>query len=145
MNPEVRRLTTRYSALTAVVSFLTQPIPAADEIIVIPIHYWFAVLLIRKRGRGVLEAPWWQVSKIIWGGASARCVAGFTVGLIPLAGGLSNAVTAVAVTEMLASYLDQALSNPDRPPPEISMRSVRDSLVRRRGSAERRARKGQRG
>jgi len=111
MDPESRRLTNMTSAATAALSFVTQTIPAADELLVVPVHYWFAVSFTHKRGLGLWRTPWIRVSGIIWGGAGARLVANFALGLIPVAGAFSNVVTAVALTELLARYLDGALGD----------------------------------
>lgn len=127
MEPKIRRMTNKYSAITAVASFVTQPIPGADELIVVPIHYYFSVSLTRERGAPLLSAPWLQVSKIIWGGAAVRLFANFTLGLVPVAGLFSNAITAIALTELLGRYLDGALSNP-APPPPVSLRTIRDAV-----------------
>ncbi len=127
MEPKIRRMTNKYSVITAVTSFVTQPIPGADELIVVPIHYYFSVSLTRARGAPLLGAPWLQVSKIIWGGAAVRLFANFTLGLVPVAGLFSNAITAVALTELLGRYLDGALSS-SAPPPPVSMRTLRDAV-----------------
>lgn len=127
MEPKIRRMTNKYSAVAAVTSFITQPIPGADELIVVPIHYHFAVSLTRTRGAPILAAPWLQVSKIIWGGAAVRLFANFTLGLVPVAGLFSNAITAVALTELLARYLDGALSAPASPP-AVSVKTIRDAV-----------------
>ena len=131
MDPAIRRMTTRYSALTAVASFVTQPIPVVDEIVVIPIHYWFAGAVTRRHGRGVLGAPWWQLHKIIWGGAGVRAASRFTLGFVPLAGAVSNAITATVVTELLSEYLDEALGDRGRTPPRVTLRSLLGTMKRR--------------
>ncbi|WP_437591814.1 hypothetical protein [Sorangium sp. So ce1000] len=120
-------MTNKYSAIAAVISFITQPIPGADELIVVPIHYCFSVSLTRRRGVPLRRAPWLQVSKIIWGGAAVRLFANFTLGLVPVAGLFSNAITAIALTEFLGRYLDATLSS-KAPPPEVSMRAIRDAM-----------------
>jgi uncharacterized protein (DUF697 family) len=127
MEPTIRRLTNKYSAVAAVISFITQPIPGADELIVVPIHYGFSVSLTRRRGAPLRRAPWLQVSKIIWGGATVRLFANFTLGLVPVAGLFSNAITAIALTEFLGRYLDAALSS-EAPPPAVSLKTIRDAL-----------------
>jgi uncharacterized protein (DUF697 family) len=129
MEPEIRSLTTRYSLITAVVSFVTQPVPGADELIVVPIHYYFSASLTRRRGQSLLNAPWVGLSKIIWGGAAVRLFANFTLGLVPVAGLFSNAVTAAALTEFLGSYLDEALDRPGTPAP-VSVRHLKRSIQR---------------
>ena len=81
MDPKARRLTNRYSASTAVVAFLTQPIPGGDEIAVVPMHYWFAARMAKVRGARRRDLPWRSIQKIIWYGAGARLVCrGTTVG-----------------------------------------------------------------
>ena len=130
MGPEVRRLTTRHATVAAVMSFLLQPIPAADELVVVPIHYWFVGRVARARGVGLRKAPWRAATKIIWGGAGVRLVANFSLGLIPVAGALSNAVTAAALTEYLGRYLDVAFDNPDVPPPDVTMRDLKAAMMR---------------
>lgn len=128
MGPEVRSLTNRHAAFAAVVSFLLQPIPAADELVVVPIQYWFVGRVARKRGVSVFKAPWRPASKIIWGGAGVRLVANFSLGLIPVAGAFSNALTAVALTEYLARYVDAALDDPDAPPPAVSIEELKNTI-----------------
>jgi uncharacterized protein (DUF697 family) len=129
MNRETRHLTNRHAAVAAVASFIAQPIPAADELVVIPIHYVLAGKLWRRSGVPLLKVPWWRVNKLIWGGAAARLVVNFTFGLVPVAGAVSNAVTALALTEWLARYLDAALADPDAPPPEVTMDELKKAMA----------------
>src|SRR5262245_44120745 len=49
MDPEMRRLTRKYSILSAVTSIVTHPVPAVDEVFVIPIHYYFSAKVARAR------------------------------------------------------------------------------------------------
>jgi uncharacterized protein (DUF697 family) len=128
MGPEVRRLTNRHATFAAIASFILQPIPAADELVVVPIHYWFVGKVARKRGVSVFKAPWRSASKIIWGGAGVRLVANFSLGLIPVAGAFSNALTAVALTEYLGRYLDAALDDPDAPAPAVSIEELKSAI-----------------
>ncbi|WP_437877615.1 hypothetical protein [Sorangium sp. So ce513] len=128
MEPKIRRMINKYSAVAAVTSFVTQPIPGADELIVVPIHYHLSVSMARHRGASLLAVPWIPVSKIIWGGAGVRLFANFTLGLVPVAGLFSNAITAVALTELLARYLDGALRAPASPPPAVSLKTIKDAL-----------------
>jgi hypothetical protein len=109
MAPELVRLTAKYSVITAITAFVTQPIPVADEIVVLPMHYWFAGVFIRKAGSGILRAPWLAVSAIIWGGVGARIASRLTLGFLPPAGAVANAVSSGAVTALLARYLDRRL------------------------------------
>jgi hypothetical protein len=109
MTPETRRLTTRVDIFAAVLSHVTQAIPAADELLVIPVHYWYAAAFTHARGLRLRDAPWVRLSGLIWGGAGARLLANFLLGFAPGIGVFSNAITAVAMTEALGRYLDNAL------------------------------------
>jgi uncharacterized protein (DUF697 family) len=125
METKSRRITNVYSGVAAVASFVVQPVPAADELIVVPIHYWLCVRLARARKVSILKLPWRSIQRIIWYGAAARLVLNFSLGLVPVVGAFSNAITAIALTEFLARYLDEYIEHPDRPPPDITMESMR--------------------
>jgi uncharacterized protein (DUF697 family) len=125
MDPKSRRTTNVHSGVAAVIAFITQPIPAGDELIVIPIHYTLCVKLARKRGFSVLKLPWRSIQRVIWYGAAARLVVNFSLGLVPFIGAFSNAITAIALTEYLGRYLDEAITNPDKPPPEITLEGMK--------------------
>ncbi len=126
MEQRTRRITNIYSGVSAVAAFVTQPIPMLDELIVVPIHYALCVKLARSRNFSILKLPWKPIKKIIWYGAAARLVGNFSLGLVPIVGMFSNAITAIALTEYLARYLDEAIANPDRPPPEVTMDGLKE-------------------
>jgi uncharacterized protein (DUF697 family) len=125
MRPDLRRITAYYSGATAVAAFVAQPVPGLDELIVVPIHYSLASRIAKKRGVSKKDLPWKQIRKIIWYGAGARLVANFSLGLVPVAGMFANAVTAIALTEYLGHYLDEALANPGAPPKEVTMEGLK--------------------
>jgi uncharacterized protein (DUF697 family) len=139
MDPKSRRTTNVHSGVAAVIAFITQPIPAGDEIIVIPIHYSLCVKMARKRGFSVLKLPWRSIQRVIWYGAAARLVVNFSLGLLPFIGAFSNAITAIALTEYLGRYLDLAITHPDKPPPEITIEGLKalftDAIKKARSSA----------
>jgi uncharacterized protein (DUF697 family) len=93
-----RRITNVYSGVAATVAFVTQPVPLADELIVVPIHYWLIVRLARARRVSVRKLPWRSIQRIIWYGAAARLVVNLSFGLVPVAGAFTNSITAVALT-----------------------------------------------
>jgi len=126
MEPRTRRLTNVYSGVSAVAAFVTQPVPALDELIVVPIHYALVVKIARTRKFSVLKLPWKQIKKIIWYGAAARLVGNFSLGLVPVLGMFSNAITAIALTEFLGRYLDDVIENPDKVQPDITMESLKE-------------------
>ena len=114
-----------YSATTAVVSFVTQPIPLLDELVVIPMHYLLCVRLASAHGVKRKDLPWKQIKKIIWYGAGARVLANVSLGLVPVVGMFSNAVTAIALTEYLGHYIAEVVAHPGRPAPDITMAKLK--------------------
>jgi uncharacterized protein (DUF697 family) len=125
MESRTRRITNVYSGVSAVAAFVTQPVPMLDELIVVPIHYALCVKVARARSFSILKLPWKPIKKIIWYGAAARLVGNFSLGLVPVVGMFSNAITAIALTEYLGRYLDEAIANPDKPPPDVTMESLK--------------------
>ncbi|HEY8090047.1 MAG TPA: hypothetical protein VIF09_19430 [Polyangiaceae bacterium] len=125
MERKSRRITTRASGVAAVMAFLTQPIPGGDEIVVVGIHYYLIVRLARARGVSVRKLPWKSLQRIVWYGAGARLAANFSLGLVPVLGMFSNAVTAVVLTEFLARWLDEYLEHPESPPPEVTREGLK--------------------
>jgi uncharacterized protein (DUF697 family) len=121
MERKSRSITNRASGVAAVLSFLTQPVPGADELLVVGIHYYLVVRLARSRGASVMDLPWRSLQRIVWYGAGARLVGNFSLGLVPFLGMFSNAATAIALTEYLARWLDEYLEHPDHPPPEVTL------------------------
>jgi uncharacterized protein (DUF697 family) len=141
MTANPSRTTNFYSGVSAVAAFVTQPIPALDELVVVPIHYRLCSRLARERGIPKKDLPWKQIRKIIWYGAGARLAANFSLGLVPVVGMFSNAITAIALTEFLGRYIDQALANPEAVPPEVTMEGLKQLFAEalRRHAAKDRA------
>jgi uncharacterized protein (DUF697 family) len=117
-----------YGAAAAVASFVMQPVPALDELVVVPLQYALCRRIGRVHGVPAGELPWNAVRKIIWYGAAARLVANFSLGLVPVVGLFANAVTAYALTEVLADYLEAALASPDEVDRDVTLDSLRKHL-----------------
>ncbi len=130
MERRSRRITNRASGAAAVLSFITQPIPGADELLVVGIHYYLVVRLARARGVRLRTLPWRSLQRIVWYGAGARLVANFSLGLVPVLGMFSNAVTAMALTEFLARWLDEYIDHPESPPPEVTREGMKELFAR---------------
>jgi uncharacterized protein (DUF697 family) len=132
MDRKARRSTNLTSGVAACVSFLVAPIPAADELVVIPLHMRLARKLAKQRGVKKEELPWKQIKQVVWWGAGARLIGNIALGEIPLVGGLANAFTAVVLTEFLSRWMDAYLADPAHPPAGITrdvMRSMFDAAV----------------
>jgi uncharacterized protein (DUF697 family) len=118
-----------FSAGAAGISFIVQPVPGFDQVAVIPIQYLLAASLGKERGTPLSKAAWSQVHQIIWGGGALRLVLGLSLGLIPVAGAFTNAITAFVTTEYLGYYVDRALDNPKQPPPPLSIQDIIDAFT----------------
>jgi hypothetical protein len=105
-----RTLTHTFAAAVAAVGFLVEPIPALDEILMIPMQYTLAALIAKARSRSLSSVPWGKTSLIIWGGAAVRFVSESTLRTTPLVGATANAILAFATTEILGHYVDGALT-----------------------------------
>ena len=125
MDPKTRRITNVYMGVAAVAAFITQPIPGGDELVVVPVHYALCVRLARARGVSVFALPWRSIQRIIWYGAAARLVANFSLLIVPLLGAFGNSITAIALTEFLARWLDEFLAHPGEPPAEVTMSGLK--------------------
>ena len=125
MKRKSRRITNVYSGVAAVAAFVTQPIPGADELVVVPIQYALCVRLARAHELSVFKLPWRSVQRIIWYGAGARLVANFSLGLVPVLGAFSNSITAIALTELLARWVDEYAAHPEQPPPDVTMAGLK--------------------
>jgi uncharacterized protein (DUF697 family) len=127
METNSRRLTRKYAMISAAISVVAHPIPAADELLVIPVHYRLSMKMARAQGARLRDLPWRQLHKIIWGGAAVRFCFDVGFGFVPVAGALAHAATAGALTEILGRYLDEALRRPG-PPPPMTLKTLKDSL-----------------
>ncbi|MGK3997486.1 hypothetical protein [Sorangium sp. So ce1024] len=124
------RLTTHaFSAGAAGISFVVQPLPGSDQLFVIPIQYLLTASLAKERGARLSKEAWSGVHQIIWGGGALRLVLNLTLGLIPLAGAVTNAITAFVTTEYLGHYVDRALDSPDATPPVLSIQDIMDAMT----------------
>ena len=45
--------------------------------------------------------------------------------MVPFLGAFSNSITAIALTEFLARWMDEFLDHPDQPPPEVTMEGLK--------------------
>jgi uncharacterized protein (DUF697 family) len=109
-----RRLTHAFACATAAAGFLAEPIPALDEILIVPIQYLLAASIAKARDRRLSRVPWGKVSTIIWGGVGLRFVSETASRSVPVVGPAANAVLTLLTTELLGSFVDRALDAQDR-------------------------------
>jgi hypothetical protein len=104
-----RSLTHVFAAAVAAVGFVAEPIPALDEILMIPMQYTLAALIAKAQQRRLSSVPWGKASLIIWGGVAVRFVSESTLRTSFPVGAAANAALAFATTEILGRYVDAAL------------------------------------
>jgi hypothetical protein len=114
MAPALRNLTARYAAITAAAAFVAEPIPVLGEVIVLPLHGYFAWVFLKKRGYSLRRAPWIKMAAILGAGLGARTVSRVTLGFVYPAGALANAITTATGTVVMATFLDRR--GPPAPP-----------------------------
>jgi len=126
---KIRRITHVYSGVAAVAAFVLEPIPALDELVIVPVHFGLCASLAAARGVKVKSLPWKPIRRLIWYGAAGRFLANASIGLIPIVGNITNALTAIALTERIAKYVDDAIEHPDQLPPEITIESLKQLFL----------------
>jgi uncharacterized protein (DUF697 family) len=104
-----RSLTHGFAAAVAVVGFVFEPIPALDEILMVPLQYALAALLAKTRSRSLSSVPWGKASRIIWGGVGVRFISESTLRWAFPVGAAANASLAFTTTEILGHHVDEAL------------------------------------
>jgi uncharacterized protein (DUF697 family) len=104
-----RDLTHAFAAVAATVAFLTEPIPALDEILIVPMQYLLAASIAKARHRKLSSVPWKRVSLTIWGGVGLRFLSETALRPIPVVGLAANAIVTFGTTEILGSSVDRAL------------------------------------
>lgn len=129
MQPKIRRITNVYSGVAAVAAFVLEPIPALDELVIIPVHFGLCASVAAARGVKVKSLPWKSIRRLIWYGAAGRFVANASIGLIPVVGNVTNALTAIALTQHIAKYVDDAIEHPDELPPEITVEALKQMFL----------------
>jgi uncharacterized protein (DUF697 family) len=143
MDRKSRWIKNIHASVAAVTSFLLAPIPAADELIVVPMHFSLVKRMAKARKVPIESLPWKSIKKIIWYGAGVRLLGNISLGEIPIAGSFANSFTAVVLTEFLARWLDLYLTDPANPPKDITAEVIKTAFenamaarAKRRANAE---------
>jgi hypothetical protein len=108
-------LTHSFAAASGAVGFLLQPLPAVDEIIVVPMQYVLAASIAISRRQSLFRVPWVRTSLIIWGGVILRALLPEAV-FPPLVAPAVNGVLMFVNTEIVGFYVEHSLGRAaDRP------------------------------
>jgi uncharacterized protein (DUF697 family) len=108
----VPQLIRRTSLFAGACGAVLSPIPLLDELILAPTYAILAARISRRHDLALRRAPWRPILRTTIGGLAARAVVNVGVALIPGVSAVANAVTAVALTEVLGRYVDRACADP---------------------------------
>ena len=89
-----------------------------------------AARIARAHGLAARALPWGAIGKSIVGGLAARGVVNLGVALVPGVAAVANALTAVALTEVLGRYIDQVCDDPEHARP-LAVGAIADMLRER--------------
>ena len=105
---------------------MLSPIPLADELALLPIFGVMTGRIAKTHGMKLSEVPWRPIAKTTVAALAARATVNVAVSYIPGVAAVANAVSAVTVTRMLGSYVDDVCMEPSTARPL----SVKDVIAR---------------
>jgi uncharacterized protein (DUF697 family) len=112
MTESVRRLVSRTSFVTGALAVVLSPVPLADEIAFLPVFGVMAARIAKAHGLAVKDVPWRPIAATTVAALAARATVNVAVSYIPGVAAVANAVSAVTVTRLLGSYVDEACQEP---------------------------------
>lgn len=112
MTDRVRKLVARTSYVTGAIAVVLSPVPLADEIAFLPVFGVMAARIAKTHGLATREVPWRPIAATTVAALAARATLNVAVSYIPGVAAVANAVSAVTVTRMLGSYVDEACAAP---------------------------------
>ncbi len=107
----------RTSLVTGVVAAVLSPIPLLDEIVLVPIYTVLTTRIAARHELPLRRVPWRPIAKTGLAGLIARGIVNLGVALVPGVSAVANAATAMAFTEVLGRYIDDACGDPQRATP----------------------------
>ncbi len=112
MTERTRRIVTRTSYVAGALAVILSPVPLADEIAFLPVFGVLASRIGKEHGLPLREVPWRPIAATTLAALTARATINVAVSYIPVVAAVANAVSAVTVTRVLGSYIDDACSRP---------------------------------
>jgi uncharacterized protein (DUF697 family) len=112
MTDEIRKLVTKTTYVTGTLAVVLSPVPLADEIAFLPVFGVMASRIAKAHGLRMKEIPWRPIATTTLAALAARATLNLAVSYIPGVAAVANAVSAVTLTRMLGSYMDQACTEP---------------------------------
>ncbi len=112
MSEAVRKLVARTSYVSGAIAVVLSPIPLADEIAFLPVFGVMAARIAKTHGLAMKDVPWRPIATTTLAALAARATVNLAVSYIPGVAAVANAVSAVTLTRMLGSYVDEACAQP---------------------------------
>ncbi len=112
MTDDVQKLVKRTSYLTAAIAVALSPVPLADEVAFLPVFGVMTSRIGKARGLAAKQIPWRPIAGTALAALAARATINVSVSYVPGVAAVANAVSAVAVTRLLGSYIDDACADP---------------------------------
>jgi len=113
MSPRVEKLIRRTSLVTAGIGVVLSPIPLLDELVLLPIYGVMASRIGKDHALKFGEVPWRPIGATAVAGLAARAAVNLTVSYVPGLAAVANAVSALALTQFLGRYVDEACAHPE--------------------------------
>jgi uncharacterized protein (DUF697 family) len=134
MSPRVERLIRRTSLVTAGLGVVLSPLPLVDELLLLPIYGVLATRIGSEHNLKFRQMPWKPICATALAGLTARAAVNLSVGYIPGVAAAASAVSAVALTQFLGGYIDEACADPN----DVSPLGVQEIVARIRSSKKER-------
>jgi len=134
MTPGVERLIRRTSIATGALGVILSPIPLADELLLLPVYAFLSLRIGKDHSLDARAIPWRPICTTTLAGLAARAAVNVTVSYIPGVAAAANAATAVALTQFLGRYVDEACAHPENATP-LGVKDVIERIRPRRASA----------
>jgi uncharacterized protein (DUF697 family) len=123
----VARMVHGTSMFAAVVAAVLSPIPLADELVFLPTHAVLALRIGKARGLAVRDVPWRPIVATSAAGLAARGTINLTVSFVPGVAAVANALSAIALTEIIGTHIDDACRDPAHAHP-LTPKEIVDKL-----------------
>src|SRR3984957_1549302 len=117
MSPGPERIIRRTSIVTGALGVVLSPPPLADELLLLPIYAVLSAKIGKDHGLAAGAVPWRPICATAIAGLPARAAVNVTVSYIPGVAAAANAATAVALTQFIGRYVDDACAHPDEAKP----------------------------
>jgi uncharacterized protein (DUF697 family) len=117
----------RTSLVAAAIAVVLSPIPLADEIALLPVYGVMASRIGKAHGLIARDLPWRPIASTAIAALAARAAINVTVSYIPGVAAVANCISAVTVTQLLGSYIDDACADPAKAHP-LTVREIGDRI-----------------